>query len=78
MHQILNYKGWDTLKKDIGYKQDGDGKSHLYRLVLDFGSQRVARSLAGGAASALLARFARPRARPTGFVWTIPCCGFAA
>jgi len=34
-HLIFNYKGKNTLKKsDLAYKQDGDGTSHLYRLVL--------------------------------------------
>merc|ERR1712118_127683 len=34
-HLIFQYKGKNVLKKsDMGYKQDGEGTSHLYRLVL--------------------------------------------
>merc|ERR1712139_511281 len=34
-HLIFNYKGKNVLKKsDLSYKQDGDGISHLYTLVL--------------------------------------------
>merc|ERR1711937_456551 len=34
-HLIFNYKGKNVLKKsDLSYKQDGDGTSHLYTLVL--------------------------------------------
>merc|ERR1719355_309038 len=34
-HLIFNYKGKNVLKKsDLSYKQEGDGTSHLYRMVL--------------------------------------------
>jgi len=34
-HLIFNYKGKHVLKKtDLAYKQEGEGTSHLYRLVL--------------------------------------------
>merc|ERR1712054_276827 len=34
-HLIFNYKGKNVLKKsDLEYKQEGEGTSHLYRLVL--------------------------------------------
>merc|ERR1711930_16624 len=34
-HLIFNYKGTNILKKsDLSYKQDGEGTSHLYRLIL--------------------------------------------
>merc|ERR1719436_1688340 len=34
-HLIFTYKGTNVLKKsDLSYKQDGDGTSHLYRMVL--------------------------------------------
>merc|ERR1719329_1207920 len=34
-HLIFNYKGKNVLKKaDLDYKQEGEGTSHLYRLVL--------------------------------------------
>merc|ERR1711934_1202583 len=34
-HLIFNYKGKNVLKKsDLSYKQDGEGTSHLYRLVV--------------------------------------------
>merc|ERR1711933_56351 len=34
-HLIFNYKGTSVLKKsDLAYKQEGEGTSHLYRLVL--------------------------------------------
>jgi len=34
-HLIFNYKGKNVLKKsDLSYKQDGDGTSHLYTLVV--------------------------------------------
>jgi len=34
-HLIFNYKGKNVLKKtDLAYKQEGEGTSHLYRLVL--------------------------------------------
>jgi calreticulin len=34
-HLIFSYKGKNILKKtDLGYKQEGEGTSHLYRLVL--------------------------------------------
>merc|ERR1711937_758712 len=34
-HLIFNYKGKNVLKKaDLDYKQENDGTSHLYRLVL--------------------------------------------
>merc|ERR1711935_537329 len=34
-HLIFNYKGKHVLKKaDLDYKQDGDGTSHLYRMIL--------------------------------------------
>jgi len=34
-HLIFNYKGKNVLKKsDLSYKQEGEGTSHLYRLVL--------------------------------------------
>merc|ERR1719287_203820 len=34
-HLIFNYKGTNVLKKsDLDYKQEGEGTSHLYRLVL--------------------------------------------
>merc|ERR1739845_160186 len=34
-HLIFNYKGKNVLKKtDLAYKQEGDGTSHLYRMVL--------------------------------------------
>merc|ERR1740129_1872526 len=34
-HLIFNYKGKNVLKKsDLAYKQDGEGTSHLYRLVV--------------------------------------------
>merc|ERR1719390_570150 len=34
-HLIFNYKGKNVLKKsDLPYKQEGEGTSHLYRLVL--------------------------------------------
>merc|ERR1712039_621337 len=34
-HLIFNYKGKNVLKKsDLAYKQDGEGTSHLYRMVL--------------------------------------------
>jgi calreticulin len=34
-HLIFNYKGTNVLKKsDLPYKQDGEGISHLYRLVV--------------------------------------------
>merc|ERR1712227_612861 len=34
-HLIFSYKGKNVLKKsDLDYKQDGEGTSHLYRLVL--------------------------------------------
>ena len=32
---IFNYKGKNVLKKsDLAYKQEGDGTSHVYRLIL--------------------------------------------
>merc|ERR1711896_91229 len=34
-HLIFNYKGKNVLKKsDLDYKQEGEGTSHLYRLIL--------------------------------------------
>merc|ERR1712188_207622 len=34
-HLIFNYKGKNVLKKaDLAYKQEGEGTSHLYRLVV--------------------------------------------
>merc|ERR1711972_1120250 len=34
-HLIFNYKGKNVLKKsDLTYKQDGEGTSHLYRMIL--------------------------------------------
>merc|ERR1711957_464935 len=34
-HLIFNYKGENVLKKsDLAYKQEGEGTSHLYRMVL--------------------------------------------
>merc|ERR1711935_1213575 len=34
-HLIFNYKGKNVLKKtDLAYKQEGEGTSHLYRMVL--------------------------------------------
>merc|ERR1712157_672920 len=34
-HLIFNYKGKDVLKKsDLAYKQEGEGTSHLYRMIL--------------------------------------------
>jgi len=34
-HLIFSYKGTNVLKKtDLAYKQDGEGTSHLYRMVL--------------------------------------------
>jgi len=34
-HAIFNYKGKNVLKKsDLSYKQDGDGISHLYTLIV--------------------------------------------
>jgi len=34
-HLIFNYKGKNVLKKsDLAYKQEGEGTSHLYRLIL--------------------------------------------
>jgi len=34
-HLIFNYKGKNVLKKsDLSYKQDGEGTSHLYRMLL--------------------------------------------
>merc|ERR1711879_571073 len=34
-HLIFNYKGKNILKKsDLGYKQEDDGTSHLYRMIL--------------------------------------------
>merc|ERR1719370_924003 len=34
-HLIFNYKGTNVLKKsDLSYKQEGEGTSHLYRLVV--------------------------------------------
>merc|ERR1712194_440758 len=34
-HLIFNYKGTNVLKKsDLAYKQENDGTSHLYRMVL--------------------------------------------
>jgi len=34
-HLIFNYKGKNVLKKtDLAYKQEGEGTSHIYRLVL--------------------------------------------
>merc|ERR1711977_775903 len=34
-HLIFNYKGKNVLKKsDLSYKQEGEGTSHLYRLVV--------------------------------------------
>merc|ERR1711998_400689 len=34
-HLIFNYKGSNVLKKsDLAYKQEGEGTSHLYRMVL--------------------------------------------
>merc|ERR1711994_424513 len=34
-HLIFNYKGKNVLKKsDLAYKQEQDGTSHLYRLVV--------------------------------------------
>merc|ERR1712160_205709 len=34
-HLIFNYKGKNILKKsDLAYKQEGEGTSHLYRMVL--------------------------------------------
>merc|ERR1712084_130212 len=34
-HLIFNYKGKNVLKKsDLSYKQDGEGTSHLYRLIV--------------------------------------------
>merc|ERR1739838_793030 len=34
-HLIFNYKGKNVLKKsDLSYKQEGEGTSHLYRLIL--------------------------------------------
>merc|ERR1712183_847774 len=34
-HLIFNYKGKNVLKKsDLSYKQEGEGTSHVYRLVL--------------------------------------------
>merc|ERR1712125_161482 len=34
-HLIFNYKGKNVLKKsDLAYKQEDDGTSHLYRMVL--------------------------------------------
>merc|ERR1712228_858538 len=34
-HLIFNYKGKNVLKKsDLAYKQEGDGTSHVYRLVV--------------------------------------------
>jgi calreticulin len=34
-HLIFNYKGQNVLKKsDLAYKQDDDGTSHLYRMIL--------------------------------------------
>merc|ERR1711879_392790 len=34
-HLIFNYQGKNVLKKtDLAYKQEGEGKSHLYRMLL--------------------------------------------
>merc|ERR1711933_242428 len=34
-HLIFNYKGTNVLKKsDLAYKQEGEGTSHLYRMIL--------------------------------------------
>merc|ERR1711975_189289 len=34
-HLIFNYKGKNVLKKsDLDYKQEGEGTSHLYRMIL--------------------------------------------
>merc|ERR1712107_506255 len=34
-HLIFNYKGKNVLKKsDLAYKQEGEGTSHLYRLIV--------------------------------------------
>merc|ERR1711935_1316930 len=34
-HLIFNYKGKHVLKKsDLSYKQENDGTSHLYRLIV--------------------------------------------
>merc|ERR1711866_18564 len=34
-HLIFNYKGTNVLKKtDLSYKQEGEGTSHLYRMIL--------------------------------------------
>merc|ERR1712176_1183832 len=34
-HLIFNYKGKNVLKKsDLSYKQEGEGTSHLYRMIL--------------------------------------------
>merc|ERR1712032_737831 len=34
-HLIFSYKGKNTLKKsDLAYKQEGEGTSHLYRMIL--------------------------------------------
>merc|ERR1712157_406658 len=34
-HLIFNYDGKNVLKKsDLAYKQEGDGTSHLYRMIL--------------------------------------------
>merc|ERR1711998_427819 len=34
-HLIFNYKGKNVLKKsDLSYKQDGEGTSHMYRMIL--------------------------------------------
>merc|ERR1719329_352143 len=34
-HLIFNYKGKNVLKKsDLSYKQEGEGTSHLYRMLL--------------------------------------------
>eukprot|EP00811_Abedinium_folium_P034794 NODE_7646_length_1561_cov_8.200837.p1 GENE.NODE_7646_length_1561_cov_8.200837~~NODE_7646_length_1561_cov_8.200837.p1 ORF type:complete len:389 (+),score=124.97 NODE_7646_length_1561_cov_8.200837:102-1268(+) len=34
-HLIFNYKGKNVLKKsDLAYKQDGEGTSHLYRMIV--------------------------------------------
>merc|ERR1712125_153709 len=34
-HLIFNYKGKNVLKKsDLAYKQEGEGTSHLYRMIL--------------------------------------------
>merc|ERR1712125_63022 len=34
-HRIFNYKGKNVLKKsDLSYKQEGEGTSHLYTMIL--------------------------------------------